>query len=257
MLRDLFLIELQEGALGSIIPTQSDLEICDNLNTRFSNQIKPNTKKTWLAHLQDHNKREPLFAANRSLVRVAYRLAVSVAGAEVPTIKKHRQRWLHLLRELLPPETDAAIRSVLSAVLDPANNIAYAKFFTQPAPIGLDFELDPENSGAPDLQLDDNGVQYCRVMLNCKTDTELPDPTTSEKDPPKADTNEQPITDSKKPRNKKVKKIVPKKSAAKKPSSKKPSSKKSSAKRSSKKKSTGKKAAAKKARKAKKGRSRH
>ncbi len=43
--------------MGSLIPTTSDLEICDNLTKRFSNQKKPNTNKTWLQHLQDHNSK--------------------------------------------------------------------------------------------------------------------------------------------------------------------------------------------------------
>jgi hypothetical protein len=229
--------------MGSLIPTTSDSEICDNLTKRFSNQKKPNTNKTWLQHLQDHNSREPLFAPNRKLARVAYRLAVSVAGAEVPSIKKHRQRWFHLLHKLLPPETDAAIRSVLSAVLDPANNIPYAIFTTEPAPIGLDFELYPQNSGIPYLQLDGS----CLVNLQCKTDTELPDPTTPESDPPPSDPNEQTIATTGKRGTKRGKKKGPKKSVAKKSLA-----KKSSVKRPSKKKKKFTKVSAKKAKKSKK-----
>lgn len=174
--------------MGSFIPSTSDNEICDNLTLRFSNQRKPNTNKTWLQHLQAHNAREPLFAPNRSLVRVAYRLAVSVAAAEVPAAKRNRHRWFHMLRKMLPPETDVAIRRVLSAVLDPANNIPFATFTTKPdSTINLAFELFPHNSGAPALQPDGS----CLVKLLCKTDAVLPDPTTPENDPPTPDPNEQ------------------------------------------------------------------
>jgi hypothetical protein len=238
--------------MGSFIPSTSDLEICDNLTKRFSNQTIPGKNLTWLQQLQNHSKKEKLFDTKHTLVRVAYRLAVSVAGAEVPAVPKHRQRWFHLLRKLLPPATDAAIRTVLAAVLDPANNIAYATFSTRPAPIGLDFELYPQSTGAPYLQFDGNGNQYCMLILECKTDTQLPDPTAPENDPPDANSNEQPI--SVQLGQKMSKKPVSKKSAAKKSKAKKSSVKKSSAKKSSpkKKKSSAKKkkAAGKKKKKA-------
>jgi outer membrane biosynthesis protein TonB len=242
--------------MGSFIPSTSDLEICDNLNKRFSNQSIPGKSLTWLQQLQNHNKNEKLFDGKHTLVRVAYRLAFSVAGAEVPAVRKHRQRWFYLLHKLLPPATDAAIRQVLAAVLDPANNIAYAKFSTRPAPIGLDFELYPQSTGAPYLQFDANGIQYCMLILECKTDTQLPDPTVPENDPPDPNLNvEQPI--SVQIKHKKRKKKAPKKSAAKK--SKKSSAKKSSPKKkksspkkkkssAKKKKAAGKKTAARKAR---------
>lgn len=242
--------------MGSLIPTKSDLEICDTLTKRFSIDQVPGENLTWLKQLQNHHKKEKLFGNGRTLVRVAYRLAISVTGGpEVPSIARHRQRWFHLLRALLPPETDAAIRKVLTAILDPTNNIP-AKFSTQPAPIGLDFELNPQNSGVPLLQYDDNFNPYYLVMLDCKTDTELKDPTRPEHDPPDPDQNEQPIAGALvKRRRKRDTKKPTKKSSAKKSSSKKslPKKKKSSAK---KKKAVGKKAPAKKAKKAKKGRSR-
>jgi hypothetical protein len=236
--------------MGSLIPTQADLEICDNLTTRFSIDQVPGRTLTWLKQIQDHhNKKEKLFGKGRKLVRVAYRLAISVTGGpEVPSVARHRQRWFHLLRALLPPETDTAIRQVLTAILDPTNNIP-AKFSTQPAPIGLDFELYPQNSGVPFVQYDNNFNPYYLVMLDCKTDTELKDPTRPEHDPPDPDQNEQTIAGRlvKRKRERNTKKPT-KKSSAKKSSSKKSLSKK--------KKAVGKKAPAKKAKKAKKGRSR-
>jgi hypothetical protein len=249
--------------MGALIPTQYDNEICDNLNKRFSTDPDPadTQGRSYIEHLR------ALFAANNffdnthHLHRVAHLLAVSVTGgASVPASKKHRLRWFHLLHKLLPPQTDQAIRDVLTEVLkNPNGNIAYAKFFARPAPIGLKFEVYPQNSGQPYLTRDANGNTYCQVFLDCKDDTELPDPRPGEEhDPPDTDPNEQVIPGPKKKHKKGAKKGAKKsakkvtKSPAKKSAAKK---KRYSARKSApkKKKSSSKKTPAKKA---KKGRSR-
>jgi hypothetical protein len=243
--------------MGSLIPTPTDLEICDVLNTRFSTKQDPADPqgRSYIEHLR------ALFAANNfldhnhHLHRVAHLLAVSVTGGSVPTVKKHRLRWFHLLHKLLPPATDQAIRDVLTTVLkNPNGNIAYAIFLARPAPIGLSFEIYPQNSGQPFVRLGNN---YCEVILDCKVDSDLPDPAPGqEHDPPDIDPVEKLIPGPKKKSKKKKHAKKTTKPSAKKSSLKKRKSsvkKKSSAK---KKKAVGKKAPAKKAKKAKKGRSR-
>jgi hypothetical protein len=231
--------------MGALIPTPSDTDICDVLNTRFSNQMRPNGK-TWLENLQDHGASD-LFGANRHLARTFYRLAHSVKGSggpEVPSLRRSRQRWYYLLNQLLPIQTDQAIKSVLTAVLDPNNNFEYAIFETKPAAIPLNFELYPNNSGVPYPQFDDDGVQYCLLLLQASQDQNLPDPPTPQPDPPTSDPNEHPIAATGKSPKKKVGKKAAKKKKAKK--------KKASAKKAKK---SGKKVSAKKATKKKKARS--
>ena len=241
--------------MGSLIPTPTDLEICDILNKRFSTKRDPADPqgRSYIEHLR------ALFAVNNfldnkhHLHRVAHLLAVSVTGGpSVPAVKKHRLRWFHLLHKLLPRETDQAIRDVLTTVLkNPNGNIAYAVFLARPAPIGLDFEIYPQNSGQPYVTWDPQGNSYCQVFLDCKVDRDLPDPAPGEEhDPPDKDPVEILIPGPKKKSKKKKPAKKTTKSSAKKSSLKK---KKSSAK---KKKAVGKKAPAKKAKKAKKGRSR-
>jgi hypothetical protein len=248
--------------MGAFIPSVSDNEICDALNKRFSADRIPNRPITYIQQLKNHA--EKLFDSNHHLHRVAHRLSVSVTGgASVPAVKKHRLRWFHLLHRLLPPETDAAIRQVLIAVLDPANNIDKAVFSTRPAPIGLAFELYPQNSGQPYVQTL-GGQNVCLLILECKVDQPLPDPQPgTENDPPDRDNGENPISARKGGKTKYAKKPPAKKSTAKKSPAKKSKAKKSKAKKSpakKAKKSYGKKTTAKKAKKGvkktKKGKSR-
>jgi hypothetical protein len=246
--------------MGAFIPTQYDNEICDNLNKRFSTDRDPADPqgRSYIEHLRALFASENFLDSGHHLHRVAHRLAVSVTGgASVPAVKKHRLRWFHLLHKLLPPQTDQAIRDVLTAVLkNPNGNIAYATFLARPAPIGLKFEIYPENSGQPYLTWDSNGNTYCQVFLDCKEDRELPDPSPGEEsDPPDPDQNVEKRIPGPRKKHKKVVRKGAKKSAKKatKSSAKKsaPKKKKSSPRR----KSSGKKAA-KKARKAKKAGSR-
>jgi hypothetical protein len=247
--------------MGAFIPSVSDNEICDALTKRFSDDRIASTQPlTYIQQLKNHA--ENLFDNNHHLHRVAHRLSVSVSGgSSVPAVKKHRLRWFHLLHKLLPPETDAAIRKVLMAVLDPANNIDKAIFSTRPAPIGLAFELYPQNSGQPYIPA---GTNDCLLILECKVDQPLPDPQPgTENDPPDPDHGEHRIAAPGKRKAKSAKKPPAKKSSAKKSAAKKSKAKKSKAKKSSAKKakkSYGKKTAAKKAKKGvkktKKGKSR-
>lgn len=247
--------------MGAFIPSVPDNEICDALTKRFSaDRIRPSQPLTYIQQLKNHT--ENLFDGHHHLHRVAHRLTVSVAGgASVPAVKKHRLRWFHLLHKLLPPETEAAIRKVLMAVLDPANNIDRAIFSTRPAPIGLAFELYPQNSGQPYIPA---GTNDCLLILECKVDQPLPDPQPgTENDPPDPDNGERRLPVHGKGKAKSSKKPPAKKSSAKKPAAKKSKAKKPKAKKSSAKKakkSYGKKSAAKKAKKsvkkAKKGKSR-
>jgi hypothetical protein len=205
--------------MGALIPTQYDNEICDNLNKRFSTDPDPadNQGRSYIGHLR------AVFAANNfldnthHLHRVAYLLAVSVTGGpSVPASKKHRLRWYHLLHKLLPRDTDRAIRDVLTTILkNPNGDIAYAKFFARPAPIGLDFEIYPQNSGQPYLTWDANGNTYCQVFLDCKVDSALPDPSPgTENDPPDKDQHEK-VIPGKKPKKGAKKKGAKKKGAKK------------------------------------------
>jgi hypothetical protein len=247
--------------MGSLIPTPTDLEICDVLNKRFSTDKDPADPqgRSYIEHLRALFAAEDFLDSKHHLHRVAHRLAVSVTGGpSVPAVKKHRLRWFHLLHKLLPPATAQAIRDVLTTVLkNPNGDIAYAVFLARPAPIGLSFEIYPQNSGQPYVTWDLQGNSYCQVFLDCKVDSELPDPAPGEEhDPPDKDQVEKLIPGPKKKSKKKKYTKKTTKSSAKKSSLKKKKSsvkKKSSAK---KKKAVGKKASAKKAKKAKKGRSR-
>lgn len=210
--------------MGAFIASQADLEICNNLTTRFSDRPKPGDPRhrTYIQQLRDHNGREPLFDTSHSLPRVAYRLAVSVTGGPpVPANKTSRLRWTFLLRRGLPQATKAAIRKVLKAVLKPNSAIAYATFATRHIPTrSQTFELFPENDGTPVLSQDANGKTYCQLILDCHTDAPLPDPAPgTEPDPPTADPGETPISALKR------KKKIAKKYAAKKTSKRKPAKK--------------------------------
>ena len=120
--------------MGSFINSQSDNEICELLNKRFSDDIIPNDGRTYIRELRDFcSTIENLFDGNHNLHRVFYRLARSITGG--PGVPKHNQsrfRWYHFLgSNLCPPNTRAAINTVLSNILAQNSNIQYATFLTR------------------------------------------------------------------------------------------------------------------------------
>jgi hypothetical protein len=172
--------------MGSFINSQSDNEICEVLNKRFSDDIVPNDGRTYIAELRDFCSIENLFDGNHNLHRVFYRLAHSITGG--PSVPKHNQsrfRWYHFLgSNLCPPNTKAAINTVLSNVLAQNSNIEYATFLTRHvATASQTFELYPGNTGAVQTYTDANGKKYCKVVLDCHDDKKLPD-SNNEPDPP-------------------------------------------------------------------------
>jgi len=217
--------------MGSFIGSQSDNEICDVLITRFSNKPKPNDPqgRTWIRQLRDHFGNENLFDAGHLLPRVFHRLAASVTGGpRVPSNSRSRRRWLHLLNGHLPGNTEAAIRSVLTAVLAPNSNIDYVIFSTRHVPTGSgSFELYPQSNGVPDVYVDANGKNYCKLVLECNTDAPLPD-APNEPDPPARQPGEKVFAAGRATRTRKVAKKSGKKS--KKSSARKKTGKKSKAK---------------------------
>ncbi len=185
--------------MGGFINSQADIEICEVLNKRFSDDLKPNDpqRRTYIAHLRDHFRRENLFGPNRRLNRVFHRLAINVTGGtRVPRNNKSRFRWLFLLRSNLPAATTQAIKSQLSAILSPASAanpagaVAYATFSTRHVPTASGkFELFPQNDPVPTVWTDANGKRYCTIILDCHEDVALPD-SPNETDPPAPDDDE-------------------------------------------------------------------
>jgi len=127
--------------MGSFINSQSDNEICEVLNKRFSDDVNPNDpqKDTYLNDLRAFfQNTENLFDGNHRLHRVFHRLAITVTGgASVPKTKTSRLRWFHLLHGNLPVAVDNAIRGQLTAILmpfdavnNPAGAVEYVTFST-------------------------------------------------------------------------------------------------------------------------------
>jgi|ERR1700754_1260708 len=217
--------------MGGFINSQSDNEICEVLNKRFSDDINLNDpqRRTYLNGLRDFfQRRERLFDSPRRLNRIFHRLARSVTGGpSVPKNSKSRLRWFHLLRRDLPPAVEQAIRDQLTAILspvtaaNPAGGVAYVSFSTAhvPTTTGLQFELFDRNSSKPTVLTDANNKSYCPVILQCNVDQQLV-LDTSEPDPPPDPGNETPIPFArpapKRKRIPKKKKAVKKKVAKKK-----------------------------------------
>jgi len=183
--------------MGGFINSQSDAEICEVLNKRFSDDVNAQGQ-TYLDELRAFFKnKENLFAAGHKLNRVFHRLAISVTGgASVPKTKHSRLRWFHLLKGNLPAAVDQAIRDQLTAILspasaaNPASGVDYVMFSTvhQPTTTGDQFELFDTNSSTPTVLSDANGKSYCAIILQCNVDKALDD-APGEDDPPGSDGN--------------------------------------------------------------------
>jgi hypothetical protein len=181
--------------MGGFINSQSDNEICEVLNNRFSDDVNANGQ-TYLDELrQFFQNKEKLFSNSHKLNRIFHRLAISVTGgASVPKTKKSRLRWFHLLKGNLPAAVDQAIRGQLTAILslaspdNPAGGADYVTFSTvhQPTATGDQFELFDTNSSTPNVLSDANGKSYCAVILRCNVDMALGD-APGENDPPGSD----------------------------------------------------------------------
>jgi len=214
--------------MGGFINSQSDNEICEVLNKRFSDDVN-SQGQTYLDELRDFfNNKENLFTAGHKLNRVFHRLAISVTGgASVPKTKHSRLRWFHLLKGNLPPAVDQAIRDQLTAILSPASGanpaggVDYVTFSTvhQPTTTGDQFELFDRNSSTPTVLSDANGKSYCALILQCNVDKALND-APGESDPPSNDGNVEkgaiPFLKPKPPKKPSAKKPAAKKSATKK-----------------------------------------
>jgi hypothetical protein len=189
--------------MGSFINSQSDAEICEVLNKRFSDDVNSNGD-TYLDELRGLFKTENLFDGGHHLNRVFHRLAISVTGgASVPKIKHSRLRWFHLLKSNLPGAVETAIRDQLTAILSPASpanpagGVDYVVFSTvhQPTYTLAQFELFDNSNTPPPASVnnstptplgDANGKSYCALILRCNVDQFLPD-APGEDDPPKSD----------------------------------------------------------------------
>ena len=173
--------------MGGFINSQSDNEICEALNKRFSDDINPNDtqrpRRTYLNCLRDFfQHRERLFDPPHRLNRVFHRLARSVTGGPpVPKNSNSRLRWFHLLNGHLPPAVDQAIRDQLTAILgpataaNPAGAVVYVSFSTAHVrtTTGLQFELFDRNSSTPTVLTDANNKSYCPIILQCNVDQQL------------------------------------------------------------------------------------
>ena len=90
--------------MGGFINSQSDAEICEVLNKRFSDNVNvndPAKSEPIFEELRDFfQNKEDLFDNGHHLHRVFHRLAISVStgGASVPKTKKSRLRWFFLLQ---------------------------------------------------------------------------------------------------------------------------------------------------------------
>ena len=105
--------------MGGFINSQSDNEICEVLNKRFSDEVG-SSNQTRLEELRDffQNKEKLFNGGGHKLNRVFHRLAISVTGGpSVPTEKHSRWRWFHLLKTNLPNSVEKAIRDQLTAIL--------------------------------------------------------------------------------------------------------------------------------------------
>jgi hypothetical protein len=213
--------------MGSFINSQSDNEICEVLNKRFSDDVNPldHQGRTYLQELRDFfQNTEHLFDGNHHLHRVFHRLAFSVTGTSVPKTPNSRLRWLFLLHGNLPPAVERAIRGQLTAILsrfDPVNNpaggVAYVTFATAHVrtSTGLQFELFDRNSQTPAVLTDANNKSYCAVVLQCNLDQQLA-LNSHEPDPPPRQSGETDIPASvPSKRKKKVAKKVTRKAAKK------------------------------------------
>jgi hypothetical protein len=191
-------LRLTKGAtMGSFINSQSDNEICEVLNKRFSDDVNAQGQ-TYLNELRGFfSNKEKLFTAGHKLNRVFHRLAISVTGgASVPKTTHSRLRWFHLLKGNLPQAVDQAIRDQLTAILsqatdaNPAGGVDYVTFSTvhQSTTTGDQFELFDKNSSTPTVLSDANGKSYCALILQCNVDTALND-APGESDPPQSDGN--------------------------------------------------------------------
>jgi hypothetical protein len=246
--------------MGGFINSQSDAEICEVLNKRFSDDVNPNDpqKDTYLNDLRAFfQNTENLFDGSRHLHRVFHRLAITVTGGpSVPKTKKSRLRWFHLLHGNLPAAVENAIRGQLTAILmpfdavnNPAGAVEYVTFSTAHVRTnsGDQFELydganladgaNHYNNAIPTPLADANGKSYCALILQCNVDQTLPDGQL-ELDPPKKDSGETniPFVKPKPPKKPTTKKLAAKKSAKKK----KPVKKKKAAKKTAKKAGKGK-----------------
>jgi len=214
--------------MGGFINSQSDAEICEVLNKRFSDDVNAQGQ-TYLDELRGFFKnKENLFTAGHQLNRVFHRLAISVTGGvSVPKTKLSRLRWFHLLKGNLPAAVDQAIRGQLTAILSPASpgnpagGAEYVTFSTvhQPTTTGDQFELFDTNSSTPTVLSDANGKSYCAIILQCNVDKALDD-APGENDPPGSDGNVEkgaiPFLKPKPPKKPPAKKPAAKKSATKK-----------------------------------------
>jgi hypothetical protein len=214
--------------MGGFINSQSDAEICEVLNRRFSDDVNAQGQ-TYLDELRDFFKnKENLFTAGHKLNRVFHRLATSVTnGKPVPKTKNSRLRWFHLLKGNLPAAVDQAIRDQLTAILSPASDanpaggVDYVIFSTihQSTTTGDQFELFDKNSSTPTVLPDANGKSYCALILQCNVDKALND-APGESDPPPSDGNVEkggiPFRKPKPPKKPPAKKRAAKKKAVKK-----------------------------------------
>lgn len=214
--------------MGGFINSQSDAEICEVLNKRFSDDVNAQGQ-TYLDELRDFfENKENLFTAGHKLNRVFHRLAIGVTGgASVPKTKKSRLRWFHLLKGNLPQAVDQAIRDQLTAILSPASDanpaggVDYVIFSTvhQSTTTGDQFELFDKNSSTPTVLSDANGKSYSAIILQCNVDEALND-APGESDPPPSDGNVEkgaiPFLKPKPPKKPPTKKRAAKKSATKK-----------------------------------------
>src|ERR1700688_2584126 len=98
--------------MGGLINSQSDNEICEVLNKRFSDDVNANGQ-TYLDELRQFcRNKEKLFSNSHKLNRIFHRLAISVTGgASVPKTKNSLFRWFHFRKGNQPAARGRAIRS--------------------------------------------------------------------------------------------------------------------------------------------------
>jgi hypothetical protein len=184
--------------MGSLIKSGYDQQICNALNTRFSDLPDPgaeagNPDMTMLGSVRYQDLKESglLFSRKLNLARLAHRLNT------VPADAGAKLRWFFLLRRGLPHETKVAISAVLETVMGDTSIKQVYFDAVHDGTITTQFELDPKNSHVPktkplpSMALPGTNVKTCIMLLRCFYDEALPNPV-GEPDPPAANNPEAP-----------------------------------------------------------------
>jgi hypothetical protein len=166
--------------MGALFPIGSgpDKEIVTVLNNLFSGKN--------LKALRNHNaKNEKLFASNRRLHRVAFRIGAYPSkdyGSD-----DAKRKWFYFLHHL-PKPTQDAIKRILNDALDESSKITAVSFSVEENPVVNAPHLYPSNSEPLPNYLNKDKDKYLVHLI-----VKAPMPDTGEDPPGDSDGNEVPI----------------------------------------------------------------